>query len=133
MTYEHRPPHFSEYIPLHPSTCQLLVATDDTISGMQRLLPTVSLIALVVLANSVLYHDRVLSMETQPSGRAVVTQVDYDRWKTELSNWGRWGPDDQMGALNLITPDKRKEAATLVVDGVTVSMAADVRGRNASR
>ena len=91
---------------------------------MQRLLPTVSLIALVVLANSVLYHDRVLSMETQASGRAVVTQADYDRWKTELSNWGRWGPDDQMGALNLITPDKRKEAATLVVDGVTVSMAA---------
>jgi kynurenine formamidase len=24
---------------------------------------------------------------------------------TEVSNWGRWGADDQRGALNLITPD----------------------------
>ena len=27
------------------------------------------------------------------------------------SNWGRWGRDDQVGALNLITPAKRVEAA----------------------
>ena len=65
--------------------------------------------------------------EAQTSGIHVpVTAAQYERWKTELSNWGRWGPDDQMGALNLITPDKRKQAATLVMDGVTVSMAADV-------
>ena len=30
---------------------------------------------------------------------------------TELSNWGRWGKEDQMGAVNLITPAKRKQAA----------------------
>ena len=28
----------------------------------------------------------------------------------DLSNWGRWGQDDQMGAVNLITPAKRKQA-----------------------
>jgi hypothetical protein len=22
----------------------------------------------------------------------------------ELSNWGRWGPDDQIGTLNNVTP-----------------------------
>src|SRR5712671_5726148 len=54
-----------------------------------------------------------------------VTKAEYDRWKTELSNWGRWGKDDQMGALNLITPAKRKQAAALVRDGVTVSLAVD--------
>src|SRR4051812_40880202 len=55
-----------------------------------------------------------------------VTEAQYERWKTELSNWGRWGKDDQMGALNLITPAKRKQAAGLVKEGVTVSLAGDV-------
>ena len=35
---------------------------------------------------------------------ALVTQDEYDQWLTELSNWGRWGPDDELGTLNLITP-----------------------------
>jgi kynurenine formamidase len=42
---------------------------------------------------------------------------------TELSNWGRWGKDDQMGAVNLITPATRKRALASVKDGVSVSMA----------
>jgi len=25
------------------------------------------------------------------------------QWITSLSNWGRWGEDDQYGCLNLIT------------------------------
>jgi kynurenine formamidase len=33
------------------------------------------------------------------------------------SNWGRWGDDDQAGTLNLITPEKRRQAATLVRSG----------------
>jgi kynurenine formamidase len=56
---------------------------------------------------------------------AETTQADLDRWKKELSNWGRWGKDDEIGALNLITPAKRKQAAGLVRDGVSVSLAAD--------
>jgi kynurenine formamidase len=41
---------------------------------------------------------------------------------TELSNWGRWGNDDQRGTLNLITPERRRKAVGLVRDGVTVSL-----------
>ncbi len=52
-----------------------------------------------------------------------MTKADVDRWMSELSNWGRWGKDDQLGTLNLITPAKRREAAALVKDGVVVSMA----------
>jgi hypothetical protein len=44
-------------------------------------------------------------------------------WMTSLSNWGRWGDDDQRGCLNLITPEKRKQAAALVREGITVSCA----------
>jgi kynurenine formamidase len=39
------------------------------------------------------------------------------------SNWGRWGPDDQRGTLNLITPEHRVRAAALVRDGISVSCA----------
>ena len=40
-----------------------------------------------------------------------------------LSNWGRWGADDQMGTVNHITPEIRIAAAGLVETGVSVSMA----------
>jgi len=54
-----------------------------------------------------------------------VTPEKYERWKMELSNWGRWGMDDETGALHLITPAKRRQAAALVKDGVSVSMSGD--------
>jgi kynurenine formamidase len=54
-----------------------------------------------------------------------VTREQYEQWKKELSNWGRWGKDDQIGTLNLITPSKRKQAAALVKEGVPVSLAGD--------
>ena len=41
----------------------------------------------------------------------------------QVSNWGRWGDDDERGALNLITDAKRAAAAKLVQDGVSVSCA----------
>jgi hypothetical protein len=34
-----------------------------------------------------------------------------------LSNWGRWGDDDRLGTLNLITDDVRRAAAGTVRDG----------------
>jgi hypothetical protein len=52
-----------------------------------------------------------------------VTMEQYERWKTELSNWGRWGKDDELGTINLITPAKRKHAAALVKEGFSVSLA----------
>jgi hypothetical protein len=55
----------------------------------------------------------------------IVTQADLDRWKKDLSNWGRWGKDDQKGTLNLITPVKRRQAASLVKEGIAVSLARD--------
>jgi len=44
----------------------------------------------------------------------------------EYSNWGRWGADDTIGALNLITPEKLISAAGLVREGKTVSLARSV-------
>ena len=61
-----------------------------------------------------------------PGSAPLVTQAQYDRWRAELSNWGRWGKDDEMGALNLITPARRKAAAALVREGFTVSLSSIV-------
>ncbi len=55
-----------------------------------------------------------------------VTKAQFDSWLQEISNWGRWGADDQLGTLNLITPEKSKAAAELVREGVTVSLALDL-------
>ncbi len=55
-----------------------------------------------------------------------VSEAQFERWQSELSNWGRWGPDDELGALNLITPAKRRAAAALVRSGHSVSLASTV-------
>ena len=60
-----------------------------------------------------------------------MTVEDFDRWHTELSNWGRWGKDDEIGAMNLITPKKRIHAARLVRSGVSVSLARTVEKEKA--
>lgn len=52
----------------------------------------------------------------------VYSHEQFEKWQTELSNWGRWGKDDQIGVLNLITPAKRVQAMGLAKKGVVVSM-----------
>jgi hypothetical protein len=41
----------------------------------------------------------------------------------ELKNWGRWGPDDQLGTSNLITAAKIRKTAKLVRAGLVISLA----------
>lgn len=52
-----------------------------------------------------------------------MTAAEFAALFEQLKNWGRWGADDQRGALNLITPAKAAAAAALVKEGVTVSAA----------
>lgn len=52
----------------------------------------------------------------------LVTLDTLKQWEDDLSNWGRWGPDDQRGTLNLITPEKTLQAAALVQVGETVTL-----------
>jgi kynurenine formamidase len=40
----------------------------------------------------------------------------------KLTNWGRWGPEDELGTLNFISPAKRAEAAALVRTGKTFAL-----------
>jgi kynurenine formamidase len=58
--------------------------------------------------------------------REHLTKPQFDEMFKKVSNWGRWGKDDQLGTLNLITPARRREAAALVTDGICVSLARDL-------
>src|SRR2546427_12628835 len=55
-----------------------------------------------------------------PSEQEVVGYLE------SCSNWGRWGGDDQLGTINLITPAKRVAAARLDRDGVHVTCASPI-------
>jgi kynurenine formamidase len=56
----------------------------------------------------------------------VPTTEDLDKMFDALKNWGRWGPDDQRGALNHLTDERRAAAAGLVRSGEAVSLAHDL-------
>ena len=43
--------------------------------------------------------------------------LDFRSVGKQLSNWGRWGPDDEIGTLNLITPERVAAAAALARTG----------------
>ncbi len=53
------------------------------------------------------------------------SKADVDSYLRDRRNWGRWGADDQVGAVNLITPAKRVQAAGLVRSGRAVSLCRD--------
>ncbi len=54
-----------------------------------------------------------------------LTADDIQSLLHDRRNWGRWGKDDQKGAINLITPEKRAAAAQLVRTGRAVSLSRD--------
>ncbi len=47
---------------------------------------------------------------------------DLERALPSLSNWGRWGKDDQFGTLNFITAQTRLAAAALIRSGRVVPL-----------
>jgi hypothetical protein len=46
-------------------------------------------------------------------GLAVILLCGANRVSASDTNWGKWGPDDQLGTLNYVTPEVTRHAATL--------------------
>ena len=70
-------------------------------------------------------QERAQTFTAHPSTQEpqrLVTLDTLKRWEKELSNWGRWGKEDQRGLLNLITPEKTKQALALVKEAKTVTL-----------
>jgi kynurenine formamidase len=49
--------------------------------------------------------------------------AEFETIFESVKNWGRWGPDDELGTMNFITPEKVRAAARLVRSGRRVSLA----------
>lgn len=60
------------------------------------------------------------------SEESAMSRDQFDELFDKSSNWGRWGPDDELGTLNLIGAGQRRAAASLVREGLTVSLAMDL-------
>jgi kynurenine formamidase len=91
---------------------------------MRMMIVVASTLTVVIALEGAVVFSQSAALRPDTS-RPVVTQGEFERWQTELSNWGRWGKDDEIGALNLITPAKRKQAVALVKEGFSVSLASD--------
>jgi kynurenine formamidase len=89
---------------------------------MTRRLVTCGAVVAVLVAGGLVAR---LATQNSPSGIGgypVLTQEAWEQMFEEVSNWGRWGPDDERGTYNLLTPEKAKQAAALVKEGRWVSM-----------
>jgi len=73
-----------------------------------------SLLLMVIAASFIL---GISSLSSALDSRCVPRPADW------LSNWGKWGPNDEVGALNYITPQVIKDAAKLIKQGKVISLA----------
>lgn len=105
-----------------PATMAL--AADATPSPTSRFAPIMNTCRLLLIAG--LAAALQLPSPAELRGQESVSREAFDRMMTEVSNARRWGIDDQMGTLNLITPAVRLAALQSVRDGVAVSMSLDV-------
>ena len=70
--------------------------------------------------------------DTAPSAFAaspplsIENEEDLERALPALSNWGRWGPGDQIGTLNFMTPHTRLAAVALIRTGRVVPFAREM-------
>lgn len=62
---------------------------------------------------------------------SLAARADMEGLFESVKNWGRWGADDERGALNYITPEEVASAARLVETGVAVSCALEFPTRPA--
>lgn len=62
------------------------------------------------------------SGQAPAANRSPSNADEFDRLFQQVKNWGRWGADDQLGSVNLITTATRKRALSLARTGQTVSL-----------
>lgn len=60
---------------------------------------------------------------TTNEARAPQSVAEFEKLQKQVSNWGRWGANDELGTWNLVTNAKRKQAAGLVKEGIAISLA----------
>lgn len=81
---------------------------------------TLLLLATCCASIQALGQSNLPALDTNPSA---VSLIEFQRLFEASKRWGEFGDDDQLGSLNLITPQTRVRAASLVETGISVSLA----------
>jgi kynurenine formamidase len=91
-----------------------------------KIVPVLSTLV-VILAHAPAHSQSPAEYQVVSPGAAAArfprNAEEFDTLFHQVKNWGRWGKDDQLGAANLITEAKRKQALDLPKRGITVSLA----------
>jgi kynurenine formamidase len=61
-----------------------------------------------------------------PNQAHALTEEQVTALFQEVSNWGKWGEQDQRGTLNYLTPEHRKRGLACAQDGIAVSCATPI-------
>src|ERR1043165_845817 len=59
--------------------------------------------------------------DPEPAVSGRLSEAEFQRLAMSVSNWGKWGANDKLGALNLITPETIRRASQEIREGITVS------------
>ena len=67
----------------------------------------------VSVALATLLASNILSMKSLAESKPpdFISAAGFENLLSQVSNWGRWGEDDQLGTLNLITTETRISAS----------------------
>lgn len=57
----------------------------------------------------------------------MLSEEQIESLARQVSNWGRWGPEDELGTLNLIGEEERRRALTLASKGRVVSLSRETK------
>jgi kynurenine formamidase len=76
-------------------------------------------LALVIVTSAFVFS---VFAQAPAAPRSPINAEEFDRLFHEVKNWGRWGADDQLGSVNLITAATRKKALSLAKTGQTISL-----------
>src|SRR5262245_40014464 len=82
-------------------------------------------LALVLVAAGLIFEPYGVGAQVAAPGntnRAPQSVAEFEAMFKQVSNWGRWGKDDEVGTMNLVTNAKRKQAAGLVKTGQALSL-----------
>jgi len=67
--------------------------------------------------------ERTHPMSANTPARKKLTRQDLAEAAETYKNWGKWGPDDEIGTLNYTSPEDIVAAARLVKKGKVISLA----------
>jgi hypothetical protein len=71
--------------------------------------------------------------DTREASNRKLTRKDVQKAADRCKNWGRWGPNDEIGTLNFTTPEDIVSAAQLVKKGKVISLALNYDERGPQR